>query len=127
MRVQRPVFNLLESLDLALALHDESESNGLHASGRDAAADLVPEQRRDLISDQAVEHTAGLLRVDEIAIDGARMLKGFLHRSLRDLVESDAMDDDLILAFLLLALLAVEIVAAQFFRQMRGNGLAFAV
>ena len=80
-----------------------------------------------MVSDQAIEHAPGLLRVDQIAIDSARMLKGFLHRPLRDLVEGDAMDDDLILALLLLALLAIEIVAAEFFREMRGNSLAFAV
>src|ERR1700678_82679 len=64
MRVNRPIFFLLERLDLTFALDDQAESNGLHAPGRQAAAHFIPEQRRDLISYESVEHTAGLLCVD---------------------------------------------------------------
>ncbi len=52
------------------------------------------------------------------------MLEGLLHRALGDLVEGDAADDD---GALLARLLAIDAVAAEFFGQVGGNGLAFAV
>ena len=88
--VERPVFNRLECADLALAFHDQAHCDGLHAAGGESAAHLVPQQRRNLVADQPVEHAACLLRVDEILIDFAGMLECFLHGLLRDLVEGDA-------------------------------------
>ena len=82
MRVDGPVFFLLERLDLALAFDDQAQRDGLHASGGKAAADFVPEQRRNLVADQAIEHAAGLLRVDQVLIDIAGMLERFLHGAL---------------------------------------------
>ena len=91
-RIDGPVFFLLERLDLALALDDQPQRHGLHASGGKPAADFVPKQRRDLVTHKAVEHAACLLRVDQVAIDVARMLEGFLHGLLGDFVEGDALN-----------------------------------
>ena len=66
-RVDGPVFFLLERLDFALAFDDQAQGDGLHASGGKTAADFVPKQRRNLIAHEAVEHAAGLLRVDQVA------------------------------------------------------------
>ncbi len=78
-----------------------------------------------LIAHQAIEHAARLLRVDEIAVDIARMLEGFLHGALRNLVKRYAANLQAVL--LLFVLGTVEIVAAKFFGEMRGDGFAFAI
>ena len=68
-----------EALDLALALADELERDRLHAAGGEAAADLVPQERADLVAHQPVEHAARLLRVDHLHVDLARMLERLQH------------------------------------------------
>ena len=90
--VDGPVFLLLEGFDLALALDDQAQGDRLDASSRKAAADFIPEQRRNLVTHQAIEHAARLLRVDQVLIDLARMLEGFAHGALRDLVKRHALD-----------------------------------
>ena len=52
--------------DLALALDDQPQRDGLHAAGGKSAPHLVPKQRRNLVSDQPVEHAARLLRLDQV-------------------------------------------------------------
>ncbi len=121
--VEGPVFLLLELLDLALALDDEAEGYGLDASGGEAAADFVPQQRRDLEADEAVEDAAGLLGIDQVPVDFAGMGEGLLHGLLGDFVEGDAMDG----LGLLFAAAASVGVAAQLFGKVRGDGFAFAV
>ena len=63
---------LMEGADLALALHDHAQRHGLHAAGGETAAHFVPEQRRDLVAHQPVEHAARLLRVHQVACSPAR-------------------------------------------------------
>src|SRR5205814_2277314 len=92
--VDGPVLLLLECANLFLALDDEAQCHGLHAAGGEAALHLVPKERRDLVANEAVEYTAGLLCIDEVPIDGAWMLKGLFHGALRDLVKRDAVDRD---------------------------------
>ena len=87
-RIDSPVLYLVERFDFALALDDKTQSDGLHASCRESAANFVPEQRRKLIPDNAVKHTARLLSIDEIAIDVAGMCKSGLQR-LGDFVEGN--------------------------------------
>src|SRR5204863_4279643 len=123
--IHGPVFLLLESLDLALAVHDQAQSNGLHSPGRDAAADFIPQQRRDLVADDSVKHAPRLLRVDEIAVNVARLLECIQYGALGDFIEGHAADQWA--AFLLLGFLSVNAIATQFFRQVRSDGLAFAV
>ena len=53
---------------------------------------LSHKQRRNLVANQAVEHAAGLLRVDQVLIDIARMFKSFLHGALGDFIEGHALD-----------------------------------
>ena len=128
MSVDCPVFLLFEGLNFALAVNNQPQRNGLHAPGRESAANFVPQQGRDLISHKAVEHAPCLLRVDKIAVDIARMLESFLHSPLGDLVESytsDALAFFIILIFFLLLLFTRTV--AKFFRKMRGNGFPFAV
>ena len=88
--VERPVFLRNKGLDLALALHDEARRDGLHASGGQAAPDLLPEQRAELIADDAVEHAARLLCVDKVIVDVARLCDALRDDLFRDLVEGHA-------------------------------------
>ena len=122
-RIERPIFRGIERLDVALALYDQPQRDGLHAPGRQPTAHLVPKQRRHLVPDQAIQHAAGLLRVYQVAIDVAGMLKRLLHGLLRNFVKRNSLDA----GGRLLGLLAVHPVAAQFFGQMGGDRLSFAV
>ena len=106
----------LKDADFALAFDNQPKSHGLHAACREAAANLVPKQRGNLIADQAIEDAARLLRVYQILVDVARVRECFLHGLLGDLVECDAAD--------LFPFLGV---GAKLQRKMVGNGLTFAV
>ncbi len=66
-----PVLFGHERFDLALAVAHELQRHRLHAAGAQAAADLVPEQRADLVADQTIEHAARALRADHLLVDRA--------------------------------------------------------
>ena len=68
-RLERPVLAGDERRDLALALDDEAHGDGLHAAGRQAAADLAREQRAEGVADQPVDDAPRLLGVDEVLVD----------------------------------------------------------
>ena len=67
-RVNRPIFLGDERANLALALDDQPQRHGLHASGGKSAANLVPQQRRNFVAHQAIEHAARLLRIHQICV-----------------------------------------------------------
>ena len=85
-----PVLVRLEGLDLLLAVADQAHRHRLDAASREALAHLAPEERRQLVTDDAVEHAARLLRVYLIEVDRARVLDRLLDGRLRDFVEDDA-------------------------------------
>ena len=85
----RPILPRNEGADLALAVDDQPHGNRLHAAGREAAADLRPQQRRDLIADQPVENPAGLLGVHHRHIDRMRVLERLEDGVFGDLVQLD--------------------------------------
>src|SRR5439155_5978589 len=91
-REQVPVLFGTELLDLALAIGHEFERDRLRPAGTEAAPHLVPEQRADLVADEAIEHTPRPLGRDHLLVDRARMVQGLLNRLLRDLVEREPMD-----------------------------------
>src|SRR5690606_3130709 len=86
----RPVLFGDERTDLVLALDDEAQRDRLDAPGREPGANRLPEERADLIADQAVQDTARLLRLDLAQVDDSRVLQGAPDRVGRDLVEQDA-------------------------------------
>ena len=86
-RLDRPVLAGGEGIDLALALDDEPDRHRLDAAGRQAAADLARQQRAQRVADEPVDDPAGLLRVDQVAVDVARVGERLLDRGLRDLAE----------------------------------------
>ena len=91
-RIDRPIFFFLERLDFAFALHDQSERHGLHAPGGKAAADFIPQKRRNLIADQPVEYAARLLCIYKVLIDSTRVLESRLHGTLGNFVERNALN-----------------------------------
>ena len=90
-RLERPVLAGGEGADLALALDDQAHGDRLHAPRRQAAADLARQQRAQRVADEAVDDAAGLLGVDEVAVDVARAGERLADRALGDLVERDPM------------------------------------
>ena len=82
---------LLESGDFALALYDEAHGDTLHAPCRKAGAHAPPQHGRHFEAHEAVEHAAGLLRVHEVEVNGARVLYGGEDSGLCDFVEHDAL------------------------------------
>jgi hypothetical protein len=95
-----------------LAGDDQSRGDRLHAPGRQLGSKLLPQHRRDLVTDQAVEDTAGLLRVDQPLVDFTRLRQGVADSAAGDLVENQPHDGD---------------VGLQYLDQMPGDGLALAV
>ena len=71
-----PVFFRDEGADLALALDHQFHRHRLHATGRQAAGDLRPEQRRNHVANHPIEEAPRLLGVDAIQIELARLGKG---------------------------------------------------
>ena len=55
-----------ERANFLLALDDQPQRYGLHASGAQSAAHFVPQQRRNLIAHDTVKHPARLLRVHQV-------------------------------------------------------------
>ena len=113
-RGQVPILLGDERADLAFAIDDDLEGDRLHPAGAQAATDLVPEDRTDLVADQPVEDPARLLRVDHLLVDLRRLVECREHTLLGDLVEHQAAN-----------LLAIP--GAQFLGEMPANGLPFAV
>ena len=109
----QPVLFGLEGTDFAFLLDHYFDGHGLHASGRQTARDFLPEQRTDLVADDAVENAAGLLSHDLVRIDPPRLGKCLLNRRFGDGVEDHPIDP--VLRYL------------QNVRQMPGNGLPFAI
>ena len=91
-RVDSPIFLGDECTDFLLALDDQAQGHGLHAAGGQAAANLVPEQRRNFVTHDAIQHAASLLRVHQMRVHFLGMLEGGLDGLLRDFVEHHAVD-----------------------------------
>ena len=115
-RVERaehvPVARGDESHPLPLAVDHEPRGDGLHAPGRKARHDLLPQDRRHLEAVEPVEDAARLLGVDEPLVDLARLVERAVDRVLRDLVEDHPAHRNLRLQHLL---------------QVPGDGLALPV
>ncbi|EXJ15395.1 hypothetical protein D779_1359 [Imhoffiella purpurea] len=116
-RLDGPVLLADECLDLALALADQTQRRTLHPTGRQSAPDLLPQQWRQIEADQIVERPSGLLGVDQIVGEAARIGDGVLDGPLGDLVEHDTVHGPL-----------AELSAAlEQLVEMPGDGLALAV
>ena len=90
--LDRPVFARREFLDFFFALHNHAQRRALHASRRQAAAHLLPQQWRQVEAHQVVERAPCLLGVDQVGRQLARVLDGFVDGALGDLVKHHAVD-----------------------------------
>ena len=88
--VQQPIFLRHESSDLPLAVHDHPRRHGLHTARGQAAAYLLPQQRRELVAHYPVQDAPRLLRVHQVLIYLARRRDALRHHPLRYLVEGHA-------------------------------------
>src|SRR5690606_5900353 len=86
----RPVFLGIERGNRFLALDDESQGGALHATGRQTAAHLFPQQRREVEPDEIVECSTRLLRIDQLVGKLARMGDRILDGALGHLVKDNA-------------------------------------
>ena len=116
-RVHDPVFLGLERLDLGLARADQPERHRLHPPRRASAADLAPQQRREVEPHKVVQRASRLPGAHKVHVDPARARHRLAHRLGRDLVEGDAPDR--------LALQRAPL--AQPFQHLPGDRLALAV
>ena len=88
--VEQPVLLGHKGANLVLAVDHHARGHALHAARGEAAAYLLPQQRRELIADDAVEYAPRLLRVDEVYVNLARLVYALRDDLLRNLVEGDA-------------------------------------
>ena len=88
--VDAPVLDRVERVDLALALDDQPHGDRLHPPGRQARLHALPQQRRDLVADQPVEDSPGLLGVEQVRVDPARVGEGVEDGVAGDLGECHA-------------------------------------
>ena len=86
-----PVFFRIESPNFPLTFHYQLHGHRLHPTGGQATGDLGPQQRRDHVTDHAIEEAPGLLGVDPIDVQLAWLGEGFLNGLLGDLVEHHAL------------------------------------
>ncbi len=93
-----PVLRLEFHLDAPVVRRDEGHPfpfpldhdpgrHGLHAASRQPRLDLLPQDRRNLVAVEPVQHPPGLLGVDQAAIDVPGLAERRLDRRPGDLVE----------------------------------------
>src|SRR5262249_13152796 len=85
-RLDAPVLFGHEGADVGLTLADQPNGHRLDAAGAGAPLHAPPEQGADLVAHQTVEDAPGLLRIEEILVNAARVGDGVLHRALGDLI-----------------------------------------
>ena len=89
--IDGPVLLRDEGLDLFFALDDHAQRDRLYPAGREAAADLFPENGADGVADQPVQHAPRLLGIDEVLVDRPGVLECLADGFGRDLVEDHAL------------------------------------
>ena len=111
--VNGPVFLGNKRVDFVFPVRNHTKRHRLYAPRGKASLDLCPEERRNLITDHAVQNSSCLLRVNQIHVNAPRMPEGFGDSALCDLVEGHTAD--------------VLVRKVQRCHQMPGNRLSLAV
>ena len=113
----RPIFLRFKRADFVFALTNQTQSRALYAACAQTAADFFPQQWREVETDQIVQSATGLLRIDQIHFDFARMGNRIEHGVFGDFVEHDT--------------LRLDVFQAAFgfedFQKMPRNGFAFPI
>ena len=86
-RVEIPVFVRHERLDFAFPVDNKTERDGLNSSRRKPVLYAVVQKGRKLVTHQPVEYAPCLLRVHEVVIYLARIVKRVLDGGRRNFVE----------------------------------------
>ena len=113
LRRHRPVLHRQKFCDIRFSFADQAERNRLDPARRQAVVHRLPDERRDLISNDPVHRTACTLRIHKMLIDLQR-----IRHCLRDTGGSDLMKEN-----------AVDIVVLcfDFLCNIKGDGFAFTV
>jgi len=91
-RLDVPVGRPPEGPARFLALDHEADRHALHAPRAQPRTYLAPEHGRQRETEEPVEDAPALLRANQLLVDLARVLHGFVDGGLRNLVEHDALD-----------------------------------
>ena len=75
---------------LALALHKYPQCRRLHASGAKAVAHLLPNEARQVVANQAVQHAPRLLRIPQVLVYEARVRQSLGNSLLGDFIKNNA-------------------------------------
>ena len=111
--IQRPVFLGNKCPDLIFPVHNQTGGNGLNTAGRQAATDLLPQQRGQLVTHNSVQNTTGLLGIYQIIIDVPGGLNGLPNHFLGNFIKGNP--------------LGLAVRQVQQFFQMPGDGFALPV
>ena len=111
--VNRPVFFWFKGINFILPVDNQLECDRLHPTSRQAFFDFLPENRRNGITNQAIQNSASLLRIDQIHINLAWLFKSILDRIFGNFIE-----DDTVFLFL---------IQIQNVSQMPRNSFSFAI
>ena len=79
-----------EGANLAFAVDDQPHGHRLDPARAQVPRHLAPEQRAELIADEAIEEPACLLGVDHVHVHRPDLAECILHGAFGDFVESDA-------------------------------------
>jgi len=88
--LQRPVLAGRKGTNLPFAVDDDPYGDRLNPPRRKTGANLAPEKRAKRIADEPVDDSPGLLRVDQVLVDFARLGERLLDCRFGDLREGDA-------------------------------------
>ena len=72
-------------------MHEKTHRNGLNPSGRKAPGHFFPKQRRQRVTDQAIENPTGLLGVHQLHVEVPRLIQRLADGFFGDLVKHHAL------------------------------------
>ena len=87
---QIPVIGGDKRHTFALALDDDPRGHRLHAPGRKARHDLLPQHGRDFVAVEAVEDAAGFLGINKVIVQIAGVFRRLQDGGLGDLIKDHA-------------------------------------
>ena len=90
----RPIFLSFKRADFIFAFANQTQCGALHTACTQTAANFFPQQWREVETDQIVQSATGLLRIDQVHFDFARVGDGIEHGVFGDFVEHDTLRFD---------------------------------
>ena len=87
--VQRPILLGLEGSDFVFPVHHQPGGYGLNSAGRQAPANLLPQQRGQLIAYDSIQNPPGLLGIHQGIVNPPGVLNGLADNILGNFVKSN--------------------------------------